>query len=179
MIGFTFRGKHCYGDHRIVMRSKSRPILPQKRRRQTEIPLRNGRYGFADETYDVRIIELTCFMDTATIPELRKAIRKIAAWLSKKGVLVFDDEPELSYTATVFSAVPLEQIISAGIFTLIFECYPMAQGETITEFHTFTSKAYEMQVSYRGTAPAKCRLILANLGNVPVSDIRLLVGKEK
>ena len=178
MIGFAFRRQHCYTEHGIVMNSKSRPILPSKRRRQVEIPLRNGRYEFEDETYDVRIIEVTCFIDTATIPNLRQKIREIAAWLSKKGTLIFDDEPELSYTASVFSIVPLEQIITAGIFTLIFECYPMAQGRTITEAYTVTQSPQELRTEYRGTAPAKCRLILANTGSSPISNIKLLIGKE-
>ena len=41
MVGFTFCGRHSFRDFGIYMKSKDRTLLPERRRRQLEIPLRH------------------------------------------------------------------------------------------------------------------------------------------
>ena len=38
MIQFTFRGKRSYDDFGVVMQSKDRTVLPEKRRKRVRFP---------------------------------------------------------------------------------------------------------------------------------------------
>lgn len=180
MIGFTFRGKHCFNDYGIVMRSKDRTVLPSKRKRQTEIPLRHGLYEFEGATYDERVIQVECFLDGGSGPELRRKIRRIALWLSEPGRLSFDDEPELYYQARIYSAIPLEQTLAVGTFTLLFECQPFARGESASTSATITANGQKVGIPYQGTQPAGCRIVLKNTGTAAVGGITLTIsGREE
>ncbi|MCI8554151.1 MAG: hypothetical protein HFJ80_04310 [Clostridiales bacterium] len=176
MIGFTFRGKHCYNDYGLVMRSKDRTVLPSRRKRQLEIPLRHGMYDFEGSTYNDRVIQVDCFLDGGSGPELRRKIRRIALWLSEPGRLRFDDEPELSYQARIYSAISLEQVLAAGLFSLLFECRPFARGAEMSVSAPITKSGQQVGISYGGTQPAGCRIVIENTGTTTVSGIMLRVN---
>lgn len=178
MIGFTFRGKHSYDDFGIVMRSKSRPVLPEKRKRQLDIPGRSGTYDFSGDDYENRVIVLECFIDCNAIPALRQHIRRVAAWLAESGQLAFDDEPNKRYDARVYTAVSLEQAMTAGLFTLVFECQPFAAGDTVSVTAAVTNSGQEISVPYHGTRPAGCRIVIVNKGTQPLENFALRIRKE-
>lgn len=179
MIGFTFCGKHSYDDYGLYVRSKSRPVLPSRRKRQLEIPGRSGVYDFSGDDYDQRIVELECFLDANAIPGMRLRVREIAAWLSERGKLTFDDEPTLSYRAALYTAVSLEQVLSTGLFTLVFECAPFAEGRTITTTADITHSGQVVAIPYAGTRRASCRMVLKNTGFFSAYGPQLLVRKGK
>ena len=177
MVGFKFCDRHC-GEFWIHMRSKSRPLLPERRRRQLEIPQLHGRYDFGGSTYDMRVITLECFVYASDIPAFRSRLRDIAEWLSQKGPLVFDDEPDKTYEARIFSSVPVEQMMSAGIFTLVFDCQPFAYGQERVLSLTVSSNPASLAIDNRGTQESPCVITLKNTGSTGVNGITLESGNE-
>lgn len=178
MIQFTFRGRRSYDDFGVVMQSKDRTVLPEKRRRQIEIPGRHGQYDFEGSVYDDRMITLSCFLDGAGFTDFRERVRQVAYWLCEPGLLTFDDEPSLSYHARIYSAIPLEQALSAGLFTLSFECYPLAGGAEKTVSDSMEQKGQWMNAEYTGTAEAGARFVLVNTGTSAVVHPSLLVVRR-
>ena len=88
MVGFTFCGRHSYRDFGIIMHSKERPLLPERRRRELELPQKDGRYMFDGTTYDVRVISVECYVHQADLPKFRAHIRRVAQWLADSGALI-------------------------------------------------------------------------------------------
>lgn len=180
MTGFTFCGKHSYRDFGIVMQSKARRILADRRKRQVEIAGRHGVHTFDGETYDIKLYEINCFVGADSISRFRWKEREIAAWLTQYGELSFDDEPGFRCSAAVYSAIAPEEYIANGIFPIIFECDPIAKGAEHILRTTFTSSGQKWSVPYDGTAPAPCRIILRNTGSEDVSGITItMVGRKK
>ena len=175
MVGFTFCGKHCYWDYGIIMSSKNRTVLPERRRRELEIPQKHGRFTFSGSTYDMRVITVDCIVQRHNISALRQRIREIAGWLAQTGPLVFDDEPGLTYQAGVYSSIPLEQVLCTGLFSLVFDCQPMAYGETVALQAAVTQQSAVVRVHNKGTALAHCLLRLVNTGSAPTGEIQVSV----
>lgn len=133
MRGLTFKGLHCYNDFGLYMRSEDRALLPALRRKEIVVPGRHGTYDFEDDTYDKRIISVKFTHVEQNLTALRLKARKIATWLSSKGVLIFDDEPDKYYIAKVYSNISIADIAMFAEFSIQFECQPFAISIVDTE----------------------------------------------
>ena len=133
MNGLKFNSKHSFEDFGLVLKSY-RNIKPSMRKREIEIPGKDGGYTFPSSTYDKRIINCKfSLIDCATLEELRLKAREISNWLSAENAnLEFDDEAGKIYTATVFSSIDAEEIATMQEFNVEFECQPFAIGEIET-----------------------------------------------
>ena len=133
MIGLTFNGKHSFTDLGLVLKSY-RNIKPSMRKREIEIPGKDGGYTFPSSSYSKRIINCKfSLLGCATLEELRIKAREISDWLSAENAnLEFDDEVGKIYTATVFGSIDAEEIATMQEFTVEFECQPFAFGEIET-----------------------------------------------
>ena len=153
MNGLKFNNKHSFEDFGLVLKSY-RNIKPSMRKREIEIPGKDGGYTFPSSTYDKRIINCKfSLIDCATLEELRLKAREISNWLSAENAnLEFDDEAGKIYTATVFSSIDAEEIATMQEFNVEFECQPFAFGETIT--YTENVDSYkEFFITNIGTKP--------------------------
>lgn len=175
MYGFKFGTKHS-SEFGIIMKSVNRSVLPAKRSRNIEIPGRHGKYDFGGNTYDVRSIEIEIAVLEPTPNELRKKIRKIAQWLSQKGRLVFDDEPDKYYIAQLYGSLKLEQFATSGKIPLVFECEPFALADTVEQLFSITDNKSKQTFIYNGTQETCCRVILTNKGNNSITGLNLLIG---
>src|SRR5690606_3622694 len=152
MIGLTFNDKHS-SDFGLVLKSY-RNIKPASRKREIEIPGKDGGYTFPLSSYNKRIINCKfSLIDCVTLEELRQKARVISDWLSAENAnLEFDDEVGKIYTATVFNSIDAEEIATMQEFTVEFECQPFAFGETIT--YTENVNGYtEFLITNIGTKP--------------------------
>lgn len=133
MNGLKFNNKHSFEDFGLVLKSY-RNIKPALRKREIEIPGKDGGYTFPSSSYDKRIINCKfSLIDCATLEELRLKAREISDWLSAENAnLEFDDEVGKIYTATVFSSIDAEEIATMQEFNVEFECQPFAIGEIET-----------------------------------------------
>ena len=69
-------------------------------------------------------------IDNDSWEELRLSARDVAHWLSGQGRLIFDDEPDKVYNASLTEYVGIEQIHLlpiAGV-SITFDCQPLAES---------------------------------------------------
>jgi predicted phage tail component-like protein len=175
MIGFTFCGKHSYRDFGLHVKTRSRSTLASRRKRQVEIPGRDGVYTFDGETYDVKVVELTCSVEASSIADFRAKMRRIAAWLQQSGELSFDDEPGISCRAKVYNSMAPEEYLPGGTVPIVFECHPIASGAQHTIALEITKRGNQITVPYDGTAPAPCLVQIYNAGDTAVNGIRIIM----
>lgn len=175
MSGFTFRGIHS-SKFGICTQDQSRVLIPPRREGRVTIPGRSGYYdGILNTVYDERVEEVVCgFVKPAgmTIPE---ACREIAYWLSGTGRLVYDKEPDKSYTATLSGAPPMEQHLHYGRFTLTWSCNPpFAYGRRVA----LPIRTGRNVVRYQGTAETPCIILLQNNSSWNIQNLRITAVKR-
>lgn len=130
MLGLTFRGKHSYNDFGLVMKSDNRNLLPPLRKRKLTIDGKDGTWDFGGGSYEERQIQVTFELLAQNRAELRYKARKVAQWLNSKdgaAELIFDDEKDKYYIASVYNGVDLQEIVNNGKFSVVFECQPIAK----------------------------------------------------
>lgn len=152
MNGLKFNNKHSFTDFGLVLKSY-RNIKPALRKREIEIPGKDGGYTFPLSSYDKRIINCKfSLIDCATLQELRLKAREISNWLSgEEKELVFDDEPDRKYIATVFSEIIPSQIATTQEFTVDFECQPLAIGVELKQHRKIINNYEEYSIENIGT----------------------------
>jgi len=175
--GFTFGGTHS-GEFGIVFTSTDRQMLPMKRKNEIVIAGRHGAYDQGNTTYDKRQIMVDCAFAVDDIDDIPDRSREIAAWLAKKGELIFDDEPDKAYLAEVVSGLSLSRAYRIGTFTLLFSCEPFAFGVDRQAEAALTETGAELTIHVDGTAETPCRIIITNTGATDITGIRVEHRKE-
>lgn len=172
MDGFTFCGVHS-GAFGIGFASRDRQLLPAKRKNELVIAGRDGLYDQGNATYDVRQISLDCSFAVDAPADIPARARAVAAWLSQRGELEFDDEPGVFYTAEVVDGVSLTRAMRVGQFTLVFRCGPLAHSVERQADGVFAASGDEIAVQVSGTAETPCRIILTNIGDTTIGTLRV------
>lgn len=163
-----FHGESSRAYHMLC--SYERPLLPQLRRSTITIPRRAGVYDATiGMVYEETPITVHCLVKRAPDETLRETVRRAAYWLSGKGALSFDSEPGRYYFGHV--SEPTEVVIRTNhaTFDVVFQCYPFAQGDTIT----VPIASGENAIAYRGTVPAGAHIVLRNDNDFAVGNITL------
>lgn len=175
MSGFRFNGIHS-NDFDIIVKSDDRTVLPSKRVTKYEIPGRDGIYESDAITYENRIITVTITFngDDYTANALRERVRTIAKWLSKKGQLIFDDEPDKAYQAQVTDGISISQLTVWGECDISFDCQPFAESiNYITTLKEITAQKDDVDLTVQGTQDTPCIIILKNTGTTNISGIKI------
>jgi predicted phage tail component-like protein len=176
MIGFTFCGKHS-SQFNIGVRSVDRSAIPERRNNEVIIPGRDGTVDFDQNTYGKRVISVTiALVKNKSYPELRQMVRKIAGWLSDKGPLIFDDEPNLSYRASVYGYAGIDQFVGlpAGIVDITFECQPFAEdADPKQSVNDISASPTTINIESAGTVDAPCIIYVKNNGASNITAINL------
>lgn len=175
MIGFTFRGIHS-SEYNIAFRSVDRTLIPQKRKKEFTILGRSGTLEIESDEYEKREIKaVIAILNEKDFFQFREKLRTLAGWLSGYGLLIFDDEPDKAYEASIYQAVGIEQLYttSKALCSITFECQPFAQS---VELHRLVESAQSkkyVEVENKGNI-ATCGVIkIKNLGNTSISTIRI------
>lgn len=181
-LGFTFNNTHSL-VYDICFRSINRELLPQKEQQQYKILGRDGLLAIGDVTYSNRMIEVEISFTgiTYSLEDLRKRCREIAKWLSVKGSLIFDDEPDKAYQAIIYSNINLEQMVALGSCKLVFECEPFAVTPNyITTVKTINGNNIDTLVEVQGTQETPCIISIKNTGSKPISGLEIIrkAGKQ-
>ncbi|MCL2215764.1 MAG: phage tail family protein [Defluviitaleaceae bacterium] len=158
----------------MAMEYASRGLLPSLRRNDYVINGRHGTVDFGGETYNTRQVSVDiCFIDVDE-PNLQILARSVAHWLSGKGLLYFDDEPDKAYTAVVYEAVDTDQLITAKRATIIFECQPFAK--TIHHRQSINAGVASggmIPIYSHGTQQTPCMIFVRNTGTTAITNIRI------
>lgn len=111
----------------LLVQITSRPILPEKRRNELEIPGRDGVIDFGGNTFANRLITMDISIKETTREAFNAKAREIANWLAEKGTLCLLEEPDIYYVGQVFSLVDLKKLLfNLGTISVTFEVEPYA-----------------------------------------------------
>ena len=179
-LGFSFNGISA-NTYNLIARSVDRPILPALRKREIIIPGRHGSYDFEGNVYENRIIEIDVKWIASSADNLRATARSIASWLSQteRKQLIFDDEPAKYYLAKLYSAAPLQNLLTVGQTSLIFECDPFAYSTTVGSFSTeITEDDQEFTVTTSGTAETPQIITVTNTGGTTIVGFSITRTEE-
>lgn len=168
-MSFAFDGQHA-SEFGIKASRISRAAKPSKRVYKKEIAGRDGVYSTSDNTYGNISIAIDC---DYVGKDVRGAARAVAQWLSKRGELCFDDEPERYYAAEVEGEIPLEEELQIGHFTLNFVCFPFARSRPHQHDFVISRSGQAEQVTVGGTTPTPCTILLRNTGTTTIPNIRI------
>lgn len=132
---FTFNDVTASSKN-IIVTSIQRPILPTLRQRKMTIPGKDGAWDFGGNTYDEQMIKISCMITRSLSSQ--SFIRELALWLSKKGKLSFNDEPDKYYIGRVYEELINEWDGNFRVITITFECEPFAYAEQEAYNEIFT-----------------------------------------
>lgn len=150
-----------------------RPVLPDLSESLLEVSGRDGSYDYGNNSYRNRTISVDFYISRENFKSFRLDIRRIAAWLRRKGEIRFSDEPDKYYYGRCYQSPMLEQAFSSsGTFSVSFLCEPFAYGTGISEGKAGISPV-NLPLSYPGTYPSCCKIIIRNTGTTPISNIRI------
>lgn len=177
MKGFTFANIHS-SEYGLYVRSDNRTITPSLRRKSILIPEKHGTIDFDNNTYDVRNITMHLSLVRKSMEDLRQQARDIAEWLTKDGLLIFDDEPDKAYRAKVYHNIDIEEIGAYGKSKVTFTCQPFAYmvvdtGDDLTwneaNFPWTTDIPWNMNENYKFTATSNRTFTFDNPGTKEIN----------
>jgi predicted phage tail component-like protein len=173
VIGFKFNGIHSSAFD-IGAHSVQRGVMPERRRQEFTILGRSGTLELESQEFEKRTLVVSLgLMHTETFEDLRHKVRQIAGWLRGSGLLIFDDEPDKGYQATIYTAVGIEQLElqPKGVVEVEFECQPFAVS-TETHKHVVTgSGKVATTIMNKGNVASCGTIVIKNTGNEAITDV--------
>lgn len=173
MIGFTFRGRHS-SEFDIGFKSVDRTLIPERRKREFEIAGRSGTYELASDEYDKRKISgVLGVMNNVNFEKLREKSRELAFWLSGSGLLIFDDEKDKAYEASVYNATGIEQLKlqPRGIVNIVFDCQPFAISQ-LNQMQKNGRDSVNLKINSKGNTRTQATFII-KCKNTGIKTIRI------
>lgn len=175
MIGFTFKGRHSK-DFNVGFKSVDRTAIPERRKKEFTILGRSGTLELESTEYEKRVITGTIgVMYIDQFEELRLKIRDLAGWLSGSGPLIFDDEPDKAYDASVYNAVGIDQLAlqPRGTLDIEFECQPFAVSKGLNRILKSGGQSTTVQIKSLGNVKTCGTFIIKNTGNSDITSLRI------
>lgn len=134
--GFMFKGIHS-SEIGVILKTKSRRLLPGVKNYMYDIPNADGSYDFTDANnfkrpfYSDRIFELDLQITGDNLAELQRSAARIALWLTGSGDLVFDDTAAVKWHGRVASDVAFtpERRGKTAVLSVIFQTSPIGSAE--------------------------------------------------
>ncbi len=129
MSAFTFNETTCT-TMEVSVKDIIRPILPQLNKTEISIPQKNGTWDFGNNTYENRVIRCVCYINEASLAAAQTKAKTVASWLSNKGNLILDDDPNVYYYCRAYNDISGKQIRNYIEFDVEFDCQPLAFGSS-------------------------------------------------
>lgn len=126
--GFKFKGRHS-SDFGIVAKTKSKPIVPEQKVYTYDLPGADGEIDMSEcneygrTMYKSRLIEIELQISAGDLSELQRTAARIAAWLTGKGELIFDDSYGAKWDARVSSDISFAPELAGkkAVMSVIFK----------------------------------------------------------
>lgn len=159
--------------------------MPQKRERKQFIPFRHGRHDYGAQYYNERVLRVRCLWTSSRLERMtRSEIREVIHWLSKKGRITLDVEPDKYYIGELYEPDELEahynyakdNITSPlGEFTIEFVCEPFACRDVAGQ----SLSTGLNEINYLGTAETPCVIVLKNNSGVTLNNVTVTAARRK
>ncbi|MGO3751215.1 MAG: distal tail protein Dit [Peptoniphilaceae bacterium] len=182
MISFNFNGKNSK-DFGVYALDLDRTLLPEVIHYSFEIPGKDGTFEFESGNYKNRIIPIQLgILGNYTAEELRKKSREIAFWLSKKGNLIFDDEPDKFYTGRIYNAVNfvkygsndyLSDGFNSATCDIEFNVQPFAESVELHKLSKNGKSEAIISVENKGNVKTCGKIIIKNTGTKDITNINI------
>lgn len=166
---FSFKGVKDI-DMGINALPYTRTLHPAQRVQQTYIQGRDGTYDWSDDTFDNLKIAIPCVYFGSQAPE---TLRQVAAWLRGTGQLVFDDEPERYYQASLYESVDLSRALFEDSFTLTFVAFPFQLSFPKAAAGVLPNSGGKLNIVSDGTAKTPCTITITNTGTDIINSITI------
>ncbi|MFA9381585.1 MAG: distal tail protein Dit [Acetanaerobacterium sp.] len=175
--GFSLNGAHC-SEYCISVRRIGRPMKPEKRVTKQRIPGRHGTYDITDNTFENRLISVDCTVNDGGSEALPGKLNAISSWVNHGGALEFDSEPGRFYQAEAWSDMALDETLFISEFTIVFECYPLAQSAPHQLDVPISQTGQDISIDTVGSFETPCIIQIKNTGSAPITNIILEYRKE-
>ncbi|HIT84439.1 MAG TPA: phage tail family protein [Candidatus Ornithomonoglobus intestinigallinarum] len=137
--GFTFKNRHS-GKFGILMKTRSRRLIPEAKSCFYTAPLMDGSYDFSAannagrEFYNDRVFELDIQMTASRLDELERKCARAASWLTGSGELVFDSMPLAVWTGRFVSELSFtpERHGKKAVISAVFQARPIGRASFTT-----------------------------------------------
>ncbi len=137
--GFTFKNRHS-GEFGILMKTRSRRLIPEAKSCFYTAPLMDGSYDFSAannagrEFYNDRVFELDIQMTASRLDELERKCARAASWLTGSGELVFDSMPLAVWTGRFVSELSFtpERHGKKAVISAVFQARPIGRASFTT-----------------------------------------------
>ena len=177
--GLVFNGKNSITDFNTYVRNDNRVALPPQTNTEYRIPGRHGTIDYGANDRLNRLIVVTFRTVAPDYPTMRQNIRDLAYWLSRSGLLAFDDEPNKWYDAKVYDEIPLQEAFITGELTVTFSCQPFAEELNYNQrIETWTDQDKQIPLSIIGTQDTSCIITITNNGGIDINNISIIRKAE-
>jgi len=133
LYGIKFNNKTS-NELGLLVQITSKPILPEKKKNELEIPGLDGVIDFGNNTFANRLITMDIAIKTDTRENFNKKVREIANWLSVKGTLCLLEESDIYYVGQVFTYIDMQKLLfNCSTVSISFEVEPYAYQLTVPE----------------------------------------------
>lgn len=139
LTGICFKGIHS-DDMGVIVRTKSRLMLPEEKRRTVDGDTIDGVLDFSQTSghtyYRERVFQSEILVTAEDVYGLQKAISRVASWLMGRGNLVYDDMPWVVWHARVISGVDFAPQIYGvqAVLTVSFQVDTWSEGKYDSEY---------------------------------------------
>lgn len=184
---FSFKGRHLRDlGLEASVKTKSRPVLPEAKNRDLEVPFADGCYDFTDHNprgrplYKERAFVLQISVKSNP-NRLMTDITKIANWLHGRGELIFDDMPDVIWDAAIWGGVNFEPLVwgRKAVLEVTFRVKPFSRypyhmqhtirlGDPIRLGRRIPLGAFAGFFSFSQTEQ-EGRFMIKNIGSVPTA----------
>lgn len=169
MFTLSINGKKL-SDYGLAVKSVNRPLLPARKYDEIDLQEQDGEildvFGYKNREISVRL-----YFIEKNITDIRLKIREIAYLLRKKSKLIFSDEPDKFYYGFLLEQSDLEILGTVGESELSFVCEPFAYS--VEKKSKSLELGHNRNIGYQGTAQTPTRIIIKNVGNLTVRNIRI------
>lgn len=133
--GFTFKNRHS-SEFGVVVKTKTRPLIPEVKTYISEAPLMDGGYDFTSanhfgrEFYNDRMIEPMLQITADNLEGLERKAAKIATWLRGSGDLIFDSAHGVKWTGRFVSETAFvpEHRGKTAVVSAVFRAKPIGKA---------------------------------------------------
>ena len=166
-LGFYFNGKHS-NDMGLVIKTESNPLFPKKRIEMETVMGKDGAYTF-EGSYNNKTLKFRCVFLESDMITRRLLARNLSEWLSSKGDLILDYEPDKKYivTQTVNDIdLILENVYDT--FSIAFEVMPQ-QYSVNNQSISLDNPTSQIGIFYSGNYKALPLLEVTGTGNISIT----------
>lgn len=154
-----------------VVINKLPPIIkPEKNMEKFELNERDGFLTMDYGTYKGYVKPVECTMtDKANINQL-------TSWLNGSGKVIFSNEPEMIYDATIINKIPFESIVDKfRSFIIQFECQPFKR-QVVGNEKTYDITEHSGGIKFEGKGNYKSKPVITVYGN---GSVTLMINEQR